>query len=68
MERMMKVQEMILKALAGCLKWSEAADIIGASDRTRRWWQEHYQEGRYDEHECHASGVLAICFRSCHFK
>ena len=29
MERMMKVQEVILKAMAGKLKWWEAAEIIG---------------------------------------
>jgi hypothetical protein len=29
MERMMKVQEVILKAMAGSLKWWEAAEIIG---------------------------------------
>ena len=30
----MKVQEVILKAMAGSLKWWEAADIVGISDRT----------------------------------
>jgi len=34
MERMMKVQEVILKAMAGSLKWWEAAEIIGVTDRT----------------------------------
>jgi hypothetical protein len=36
MERMMKVQEVILRAVAGKLKWWEAAEIIGVSDRTTR--------------------------------
>jgi hypothetical protein len=31
MERMMKVQEVILKAMAGSLKWWEAAEIIGVT-------------------------------------
>jgi transposase len=44
MERMMKEQEVILKALAGSLKWWEAAEIIGVSDRTMRRWRERYQE------------------------
>jgi transposase len=48
MERMMKVQEVILKAMAGGLKWWEAAEIIGVSDRTMRRWRERYQEGGYD--------------------
>src|SRR5438270_2353550 len=48
MERMMKVQEVILKAMAGSLKWWEAAEIIGVTDRTMRRWRERYQEGGYD--------------------
>jgi transposase len=48
MERMMKVQEVILKAMAGSLKWWEAAEIIGVSDRTMRRWRERYQKGGYD--------------------
>jgi transposase len=48
MERMMKVQEVILKAMAGSLKWWEAAEIIGVSDRTMRRWRERYQEVGYD--------------------
>ena len=34
MERMMKVQEVISKAMAGSLKRWEAAGIIGITDRT----------------------------------
>jgi transposase len=48
MERMMKVQEVILKAMAGSLKWWEAAEIIGVTDRTMRRWRERYQEHGYD--------------------
>src|ERR1700722_16756808 len=48
MERMMKVQEVILKAMAGSLKWWEAAEIIGVSDRTMRRWRERYQGGGND--------------------
>ena len=48
MERMMKVQEVILKALAGSLKWWEAAEILGVTDRTMRRWRERYQEHGYD--------------------
>ena len=44
----MKVQEVILKAMAGSLKWWEAAEIIGVSDRTMRRWRERYEEGGYD--------------------
>jgi transposase len=48
MERMMKVQEVILKATAGSLKWWEAAEIIGISDPMMRRWRERYQEVGYD--------------------
>jgi len=44
----MKVQEVILKAMAGSLKWWEAAEIIGVSDRTMRRWRERYEEDGYD--------------------
>ena len=47
-ERAMKVQEVILKAMAGSLKWWEAAEIIGISDRSLRRWRERYEEFGYD--------------------
>jgi transposase len=47
MERMMKIQEVILKAMAGKLRWWEAAEIIGVTDRTIRRWRERYQEHGY---------------------
>ncbi len=43
----MKIQEVILKAMAGKLKWWEAAEIIGVSDRTMRRWREKYEEHGY---------------------
>src|SRR5713226_4800598 len=48
MERMMKVQEVILRAMAGSLKWWEAAEIVGVTDRTMRRWRERYAEHGYD--------------------
>jgi transposase len=56
MERMMKVQEVILKAMAGSLKWWEAAEIVGISDRTMRRWRERYQEHGYDGLYDHRKG------------
>jgi transposase len=47
MERMMKVQEVILKAAAGKLKWWEAAEILGVTDRTMRRWRERLNEHGY---------------------
>ena len=47
MERMMKTQEVILKAMAGKLKWWEAAEIMGVTDRTMRRWRERMKEHGY---------------------
>ena len=47
MERMMKAQEVILKAAAGKLKWWEAAEIMGVTDRTMRRWRERLDEHGY---------------------
>ena len=44
MERTMKVQEVILRALAKKITWWQAAEIIGISDRQMRRWQERYEE------------------------
>ena len=43
----MKAQEVILKAAAGKLKWWEAAEIMGVTDRTMRRWRERLQEHGY---------------------
>ena len=43
----MKVQE-VLKAMAGRLKWWEATEMVGVSDRTMRRWRQRYQENGYD--------------------
>jgi transposase len=38
MERMMKVQDVLLKAMAKKITWWAAAEIIGVSERTMRRW------------------------------
>ena len=43
----MKIQEVVLKAMAGKLKWLEAAEIIGVTDRTMRRWRKQYEEHGY---------------------
>jgi transposase len=48
MERAMKVQEVILRALARKISWWQAAEILGISDRHMRRWQERYEEFGYD--------------------
>jgi len=47
-ERAMKVQEVILRAMAKRITWWQAAEIIGISDRQMRRWRERYQEFGYD--------------------
>ena len=47
-ERAMKVQEVILRAMSGELQWYEAAEIIGVSVRTMRRWRWHYEHYGYD--------------------
>ena len=55
----MKIQEVILKAMSGQLKWWEAAEIIGVTDRTMRRWRAQYQEhgysGLWDYRKCKPS-------------
>src|SRR6202162_266513 len=48
MERAMKVQEVILQAMAKRISWWQAAEIIGISDRHMRRWRERYQAFGYD--------------------
>jgi len=43
----MKLQEVILKAMAGKLTWMAAAEIIGVTDRTMRRWRERWQTDGY---------------------
>jgi transposase len=47
MERMMKLQDVLLKAMAKKITWCEAAEIIGVSDRTMRRWRERFEEHGY---------------------
>src|SRR5216684_1578500 len=47
-ERAMKVQEVILRAMAKRIRWWQAAEIIGISDRQMRRWRERYEEFGYD--------------------
>jgi transposase len=44
----MKVQEVILQAMAKRMTWWQAAEILGISDRSIRRWRERYQKHGYD--------------------
>jgi len=48
MERAMKIQEVILRAMAKKVTWYQAAEINGISDRHMRRWRERYEEFGYD--------------------
>src|SRR5258707_14791603 len=48
MERAMKIQEVILRAMARKITWFQAAEILGFSDRHLRRMRERYQELGYD--------------------
>src|SRR5438874_10303123 len=54
-ERAMKRQEVICRALAGTLTWLQAADILGIDPRSLRRWRARYeadqQLGLYDRRQ-----------------
>jgi transposase len=47
-ERAMKVQEVILRAIAKEITWCQATEIIRISDRSMRRWKQRYEEHGYD--------------------
>ena len=48
MERAMKIQEVILRAIGKRINWWQAAEIIGISDRQMRRWRSRYEQYGYD--------------------
>jgi hypothetical protein len=48
LERTMKIQEVILRALAKKITWWQAAEIIGITHRQMRRWHWRYKEYGYD--------------------
>ena len=48
MERAMKVQDVMLQAMAKKITWWQAAEILGISDRPMRRWRERYVEEGYN--------------------
>jgi transposase len=54
-ERAMKIQEVIMRALSGAISWLQAADILGVDPRSVRRWR-----ARYD-----AGGRVALYDRRC---
>src|SRR4029077_12756974 len=48
MERAMKVQDVMLQAMAKRITWWQAAEILGISERHMRRWRERYVEEGYN--------------------
>lgn len=55
----MKVQEVLLRAMAKKITWWQAAEIIGVSARTMRRWRERLEEGGYDGVAGRRKGVVS---------
>lgn len=43
----MKLQDVLLKAMANKIRWWDAAEIIGVTDRTMRRWRERLEAEGY---------------------
>jgi transposase len=43
-ERAMKLQEVLLRATSGKIKWWQAAELMGISERQMRRWRKRYEE------------------------
>jgi hypothetical protein len=47
-ERAMKLQEVLLRATSGKIKWWQAAEMIGISGRLMRRWKKRYEASGFD--------------------
>ena len=54
-ERAMKIQEVIMRALSGAMTWLQAADILGLDPRSVRRWRARFEAG----------GAVALYDRRC---
>ena len=67
----MKVQEVLLRAMAKKITWWQAAEIIGVSARTMRRWRERLEQDGYDGLADRRKGVVSPnesrwrCARKC---
>jgi transposase len=48
LERAMRIQEVVMRAITGQIKWFQAAEILGVSCRTIRRWKAHFERSGYD--------------------
>ena len=58
-ERAMKIQQVIVRALSGAITWLQEADILGVDPRSVRRWRARYEAGGpvalYDRRRVHPS-------------
>ena len=47
-ERVMKIQQVIVRALSGAIGWVQAADILGLDPGSMRCWCARYEAGGQD--------------------
>lgn len=47
-ERAMKIQEIMLRAMSGQMLWIQAADVLGITPRQMRRWKRRYETHGYD--------------------
>src|SRR5947199_6126572 len=59
MERMMKVQEVLLRAMAKKITWWQAAEILGVNERSMRRWRERLEQDGYDGLADRRKGVVS---------
>src|SRR5579862_4703643 len=49
LERAMKIKEVITRAMSGQITWTQAAEIIGITDRSMRRWRKRLKTGGYED-------------------
>ena len=54
-ERAMKIQQVLMRALSGAITWLQAADILGLDPRSVRRWRARFEAG----------GAVALYDRRC---
>ena len=48
LERAMRIQEVLLRAISGKIHWFQAAEILGVTPRTMHRWKVHFESHGYD--------------------
>ena len=62
-ERMMKVREVILRALAKRITWWQAAEVLGISDRSMRRWRRNVCD--WQNKRCGNGRRTSVIWRPC---